>query len=347
MRRSDQKKADQLDQALDAMMRGDHSGLDELPPKSAATVSRLYWLVREAGPEDAAAPPHPASAGTGAGRPVRVPRTFPMLLEPEQRTAPELVEERRTRRGLERLPAIMRVAAIVLILVLAAGMVYSAYPLLTEPNRDVSDDGAASPDLLHIQPLDPERCASAPMDRERALEILRDVDVDRDEALRRGTMLTPIDPAEIPTGELNARFTAWQACRRFGRTYEAMTLQAPYFTREDVYGETSNDFRGPVETAYSDATLNELLDRREEADATTYRYWESLDFHPDPTWTLVLAGETFFGPNGDFLAIRAMAFDVPSDAWKVTPTVVVFQRVDGQYLLFDILTVPEGELPYQ
>lgn len=240
----------------------------------------------------------------------------------------------------------MRIAAILVILVLAGGLAYGVYPLLTDTDDDDPDYGAGSPDLLFVQPLDPERCASAPTSRERALEILRDVDVDRDEALRRSTMLAPVEPDQIPAGELNARFTAWQACRRFGLTYQAMTLQAPYFTREDFYGEDTNDFRGPVETAYSDAALNELLDRREELDATSYRYWETLDFHPDPTWTLILAGEAYTSPDQKFIAIRAMAFDVASDAWKPTPTVVVFQFLDGQFLLFDIQAIPEGAVPY-
>ncbi len=48
--------ADRLDEALDALMRGDHSGLDELPPDMAATVSRLMWLSHEGAIDSEAAP---------------------------------------------------------------------------------------------------------------------------------------------------------------------------------------------------------------------------------------------------------------------------------------------------
>jgi hypothetical protein len=358
-----QSDTDQLDQALDALMRGDHSGLDALPPEMAATVSRLIWLQQEGAdvvetmPPDADASERLIARGPASARPAQV--SIPGAITTTPVSAPM---SRRTRRatGIEREPpaggkdvtpirrrewhgvnALLRVAAIVLVLALAGGSIYGIVTM-----REESDFGSTGTEGLYPQQLQPGRCNVEAIDREYVLEILRDIDVDRDEVLRRATLLRP---AELSNGEVATfvqLFVEWQSCRRFGATYQAMAMQAPYFTREDFYGETTLDFRGPVETAYSDATLNEMLDRREELDTTSRLYWENAGHYPSPSETLILGGEKFATDDGHFIAIRALTWDMDTGEWLISNTVVVFRLIDNEYRIFDIQSTPIGTPPY-
>lgn len=240
--------------------------------------------------------------------------------------------------------ALLRVAAILLVISLAGGSIYGIITL-----RDQAGFGGTSTKItegLELQQLQPERCTVKAVNRAYALEILADIDVERDEALRRATLLRPVELTDGEVDEFVQVFVEWQSCRRFGFTYEAMSLQAPHFTREDFYGESTLDFRGPVETAYSDNTLNEMLDRREELDATSRLYWENAGHYPSPAETLVPGGEAFATDDGQFVAIRALTWDMDDGEWTPTTTVVVFRFSDGEYKVFDIQSTPIGTPPY-
>lgn len=354
--------ADRLDKALDALMGGDHSGLDGLPPDMAATVSRLMWLSHEGADDSEAAPsntrsrksmtePHPAIALPDHRPAMPSPSASPAGVPVSRRTQKAAVRsaEPASRqedviRDPSGMSALLRVAAILLVISLAGGSIYGIITL-----RDQAGFGGTSTKItegLELQQLQPERCTVKAVNRAYALEILADIDVERDEALRRATLLRPVELTDGEVDEFVQVFVEWQSCRRFGFTYEAMSLQAPHFTREDFYGESTLDFRGPVETAYSDNTLNEMLDRREELDATSRLYWENAGHYPSPAETLVPGGEAFATDDGQFVAIRALTWDMDDGEWTPTTTVVVFRFSDGEYKVFDIQSTPIGTPPY-
>lgn len=358
--------ADRLNEALDALTHGDHSGLDELPPDMAATVSRLLWLSHEGAIDSEAAPsdtrsskpvgtPHPAIPSQANRLVTAGPSSLPGAVPVSRRTQKTtgIAKEPAVGhahvsspqpRGIRGMSTVLRVAAIVLVISLAGGSIYGIITL-----RDQAGFGGSSTEItegLGLQQLQPERCTVPAVDRAYALEILRDIDVERDEALRRATLLRPVDLSDGEVNELVQLFVEWQSCRRFGFTYEAMSLQDPYFTREDFYGETVLDFRGPVETAYSESTLNEMLDRREELDATSRQYWENAGHYPSPGETLILGGEQFASDDAQTIAIRALIWNMDDGEWTPTTTVVVFRSIDGEYKVFDIQATPIGTPPY-
>ena len=363
--RSQKDKAEQLDQALDALLRGDHSGLDTLPPEMTATISRLFWLAQEGDvvgkpeqvdfiPDRPATPPIlPSRVPTGDSSHAHdsgdARESIPMSARtrkaigfgrPEPATTSRLSSAHRQRFSAAH--TLLRVAAIALVLIIAGGSIYGVITI-REERLDQTGSGAT----VDIRPhqLLPGRCTAEPLDREHTLLILRDVDVDRDRSLRQSIDLKPV---ELNDGEVNRfehLFVIWQACRRFGYTYEAMALQSPSFTREDFYGENSPGRSGPVGTAYSDSALNEMLDRREEADTTSRQYWENVGSLPGVEETLLLRGEAFATDDGHFVAIRAVTFDENTAQGVPTTTVVVYQFLNEQYVLFDIQSIPFGMPP--
>lgn len=353
-------RADELDRAIDALMRGDHSGLDDLPPELAATVDRLFWLSHESGENQAGGEVRDDFPASGWGAPQPVPVNEPIhtarmgapvsarTMRTLDANARAFTEDASPASGFSRgrsIPLIMRIAAIVLVVVVSGAAIYGVLPLLEE--SDLGTSNGLDVDDLRLVQLLPEQCPAVGMSRQDALDILRDVDPERDAVLRRSIMLGPVgDEWTPPFDGLNHTFHTWLSCRRFGHSYEAMVYESPYFIREDFYGDTSMGFRNPAVSAYSDDVLNEMLDHRYTADMSARRYWEDIDLLPDPAETPLLRGDTYVSDDRQFVAIRAMQFNVKSETWEETPMVVVFQQVGEPYLLFDILAVPSGHLPY-
>lgn len=363
-----QDDVDQVDQALDALMRGDHSGLDELPPVMAATVSRLMWLAHECSAADETLQPNADSGNPPVSdlpvprRPTSVPRpatssgtpsTVPVSRRTQRATGSSTeqagtvnnLRESDSRR-LRGMNTLMRVAAVLTVLLLMGGAAFGLVNLVGDP--DPGHTGSDPTQATHPQQLQPGFCSAdiQPPTREAALSILRDIDADRDEAVRRSIVWVPIELGDGEVQRVDDLFFRWQSCRRFGSTYQAMTLQAPYFTREDFYGESTLDFRGPIETAYSDATLNEMLDRREELDRTSRQYWENAGTFPGMEETLTLGGEAFGTEDSQFIAVRALTWQMSTNEWQPSTTVVVYQWSGEEYLLFDIVSTPQGMPPY-
>lgn len=73
---------------------------------------------------------------------------------------------------------------------------------------------------------------------------------------------------EATVGEIQAVFRQWQACTRFGNTFQAAALETDQFIRTDFYddGGVLGTWR-LIDTPYSEDTINGLLDGRTELDA--------------------------------------------------------------------------------
>ncbi len=77
--------------------------------------------------------------------------------------------------------------------------------------------------------------------------------------LRPGASPGTID--QVPVAAIEQSYRSWQVCKLVGKTSQQMALETEQFIREDVYGDSR------IMTPYSEATIEEILDRRAEADA--------------------------------------------------------------------------------
>ncbi|MGI8486177.1 MAG: hypothetical protein ACR2OU_18200 [Thermomicrobiales bacterium] len=114
-------------------------------------------------------------------------------------------------------------------------------------------------------PVSPEECLVKPRSREEVLKILGTAPGAAASELPKEYDQSDIEEPTLT--ELQALYREWQACRRFGLTYQAMALETDQLIRNDIYGTGGYlSGRSPQKTAFSEATLNELLDAREGAD---------------------------------------------------------------------------------
>lgn len=352
-RRSHKARAEQLDEALDAHFRGDDSGLDELPDEFSATVSRLDWLIEEARTQQTVSIP-----ASGFGRRTRrvasvgSDRNLDSVAQGYRDPVKDEVEAGQNAPPRSR-PAFQRFMQAAAALMLIVVLVGAGYGIAIRMDGDITGgQHAEAPPftedrLWASHMIQPELCVADAMGRTEMIELLQDVDVDRDQALRQNMGWSPMELHAMPMDQMNYFFMTWQSCRRFGFVMEAKSMESPYFIREDFYGERSNAYHGPVETAYSESTLNEMLDRRLEAGSTSSAYWRSSEALPNPYSTLSLGGEGWMSSDGSYYAVRAGFPSEDQSSFVPSTQVVVFHRDQEAWYMFDIVTTVPGEAPYR
>ena len=210
----------------------------------------------------------------------------------------------------------------------------------------------------HRNPVSPAECVVDPMPREDAVKILSTSPAD---GVKHPNWNDDSSIDEATLGEVQATFREWQACRRFGNTYGAMALETDQFIRNDFYGPTpilGSMF--PITTAYSESTLNELLDAREVMDQQSADLGaEKAKHNPGAEdglnlnlWvidTTTLPGDpangTYAtGDNGTYLSAKVVWTNPTVMSDRPFPTAyVTFQLVDGQWKVAEWHSV--GNLP--
>ncbi|HEU0164106.1 MAG TPA: hypothetical protein VFQ54_03620, partial [Thermomicrobiales bacterium] len=125
-----------------------------------------------------------------------------------------------------------------------------------------------------------------------------------------------------PVDDIQAAYRQWQVCKALGSTYQQMALETDQYIREAIYSDAR------TMTAYTEPTINELLDRLEEADE---------EF-----------GQLALSP-GSVAGMSPRAIDVNGS---------VNASADGTYVFVDIVKVidngdgtytfnPDGEMSFQ
>ena len=110
-----------------------------------------------------------------------------------------------------------------------------------------------------LNPVSPAECTVAPRSRENVVQVLS-------KSPQKGDTQPTNDGShldEATLGEIQASFREWQACRRFGKTWQAAALETDQFIRTDFYvdGGVLGNWMLP-DVAYSEATINGILDGR-------------------------------------------------------------------------------------
>lgn len=137
--------------------------------------------------------------------------------------------------------------------------------------------------------------------------------------LRPGASPGTID--QVPVAAIEQSYRSWQVCKLVGKTSQQMALETEQFIREDVYGDSH------IMTPYSEATIEEILDRRAEADAQ----WGELMLRPG---NVASSARRAIDTNG-FVAISKAKDYVFLEIVKVT-------EVDGKQILN-----PDGEMGFR
>ncbi|MGI8404614.1 MAG: hypothetical protein ACR2OE_07595 [Thermomicrobiales bacterium] len=138
-----------------------------------------------------------------------------------------------------------------------------------------SQIGVPGADATGVDPVTSDECTVAPRSRNDVLQILSSppgsyADIVNAKNMRGGPQQITFDG--IPVDQLNQVFREWQACVKFGATWQYLALETDYMVRADIYGSQSFD-RGPLLQAYSQDTLNNLLDGRELVDNDRRARW--------------------------------------------------------------------------
>jgi len=347
-----------LDQALDALLQDDPTALDALDPMMRATVARLYDLADLAGPETLAALTDDAARASADARPSRP--LAPVTTLPVERPAPS--RRRSPRRFI--MPTLSGLAAA---LILGLG-IYGAIPIFNDadpagptqiafqavddstPTTIAADDplvftggdplvnangstylppvgteltGLDGEDALN--PISPDECMIAPRTRDEVVTILSTPPAAGDDAPMVGDEST-IDDATLT--EIQATFREWQACVRFGATWQATALETDQYIRTDFYddGPVLTSIYDLIDVPYSEETINGILDGRISLDEQKAALGAQLATNPD-------------GSEGG-LDLKLWVIDLTPPANDDTKPVYVSSN-GGTYLTFSVvLTQP-------
>lgn len=329
------KAEETLDRALDAMVRGDHRGLDALKatdPDLAESTAEVFSLATRGG-----------FAQIDFG---------PDVLPAEWRNHPT-----RTRRRL-----VTTLGAVAATIVLAIGLASAVpgvlpegdghTPTLAALDAPPAQDGATRPAIdaeptvtlgeLNAEPtatadpsatgstppLSPDDCRVEPRTRNEVLEMLS-VAPAQDPG---PPGVREVSVSEIPAEDLNRVYREWQACVRYGATWQAMALESPRFIRMDIYGYWDFIGRYPVQVPYSTSTLNEILDGRELIDASQYSAWEEIGFPPLPVLEIDESRPVLVSEDGTYITVSAIKLTSSDEAYP-RDGYVSFELVDGRWLV--------------
>ncbi|MGI8483873.1 MAG: hypothetical protein ACR2OU_06385 [Thermomicrobiales bacterium] len=154
---------------------------------------------------------------------------------------------------------------------------------------------------------------------------------------RPGAPVSTID--KIPAGELEKvehTLRTWQVCKWLGQTYQQMALETDQLVRESVYHSTE------ISTPFSEPTINELLDRREEVDALHYVRMSGPGVIASlPPIAIDLTGTTSVSPEGDYVVLDVVSVDEFNGEQHLNERgSMAFRLVDGIWLVDR-----DGQLP--
>ncbi|MGC4104848.1 MAG: hypothetical protein QM753_00645 [Thermomicrobiales bacterium] len=289
---------DQFDTVLDAMVHGNHAGLTDLDPEMRSTVIELLdWATLSGFAGEAPAPPLASSVIT---RQPTDERAAPARNVPPESPIPihALLSATRPRRASRRTIIMSTVSGLAAALILGLSL-YGAIPNFTDRAPSPTTISLAGADGTHladagttpttasdsvigspgpnsdgVDPLSSDECTVTPIPRSAVISILQSPPGEYADIVNAKPMAGVVDgwPDAIPVDDLNAVFREWQACVKFGETWQYMALQTDYMTRSDIYGPQLLS-RPVLTAAYSDATLNDLLSGREQVDADRQDAW--------------------------------------------------------------------------
>jgi len=137
--------------------------------------------------------------------------------------------------------------------------------------------------------------------------------------LRPGASPGTID--QVPVAEIEQSYRSWQVCKLVGKTSQQMALETEQFIRDDLYGDSR------IMTPYSEATIEEILDRRAEADAE----WGELMLRPG---NIANSAQRAINTNG-IVAISEAEDYVFLEIVRVT-------EINGEHVLN-----PDGEMGFR
>jgi len=138
-----------------------------------------------------------------------------------------------------------------------------------EPTVAIGEPGV---NAAGVDPLTSDECTVAPVSRQHVLTVLSTPPGNYGDLFNAKSMYIHESFDDIPLDTFSQIFREWQACVKYGSTWQYMALQTDYMTRLDIYGEQVFD-RGPILEAYSQDTLNELLDGRVLIDNDRRQRW--------------------------------------------------------------------------
>ena len=313
---------DELDRALDAMVRGDDRGVNRLDAGMQTTISHLYALADLSGSSSHSADipatgegvqrPLPRAVKPGSSDRERAPSRTPVLLRP-------------TNANKRRSIFMSTLSGLAAALLIGLG-IYAAIPVFSpdapEPTTIAFQAIESTPEATAVattlsdttyngsepvpsgpttfippqgtkltgvigsderNPVSPDECVVAPQTQEDVLKVLGIAPADGDVAPVRSDD-SSIEVATL--GEIQSTFRQWQSCRRFGNTFGAMALETDQFIRNDIYGPQPilGSFY-PITTAYSESTLSELLTARVTMDKQLAQLGEDKARHDSDTST--------------------------------------------------------------
>ncbi|MGI8485953.1 MAG: hypothetical protein ACR2OU_17045, partial [Thermomicrobiales bacterium] len=121
----------------------------------------------------------------------------------------------------------------------------------------------------------------------------------------------------------------WQVCKWLGQTYQQMGLETDQRTRESVYPSTE------ISTPFSEPTINELLDRREEVDALHFQRMSGPGVIAGLSPVAIdLTGATSVSPAGDYVILDVVSVDEYAGEQHLNARgSMAFRLVDGVWLV--------------
>lgn len=288
---------DQFNDALEAMLHDDRSGIHALDPEMGATIDQLYgWaelsgfatepateiafidgqvqrhnsdsLVVSIAPMQDAEPREPRTGMVDPqATPVSISAT-PLPLAPPSAKA-------RQHRSHSLMSIFSGIAAILLIGFAAYGA-WSHFPdqvgnerpteitfgaggtAVIAPSPTPHPTTVPNPAVAYaVPPLSADGCAAPPRSRNDLLAILS-----TPPAADPGKTIGSTTADAETRGEIDKLLRSWWTCRTFGKTWGKSAYESKQYIREEIYPNPM------IATAFSPGTLNELLNSQSQIDAT-------------------------------------------------------------------------------
>lgn len=196
-----------------------------------------------------------------------------------------------------------------------------------------------------VDPVTSDECTVAPRSRADVLAILSSppgsyADIVNAKHMRGPGQLTADD---VSIDELNKVFREWQACVKFGSTWQYLALETDYMIRADIYGAQVFS-RGPLLEPYSQSTINDILDGRELVDHDRRTRW--LEAWRDqgislPETVLVIDqsqdAQFLVSEDGTYIAnVPVAKLNQVSGSQLPRNGTVDFELVNGQWMIADV-----------
>ncbi|MGI8486175.1 MAG: hypothetical protein ACR2OU_18190, partial [Thermomicrobiales bacterium] len=191
-----------------------------------------------------------------------------------------------------------------------------------------------------VDPVTSDECTVAPRSRADVLQILSSPPGSYADIFNAKNMHSGGD---MPVDKLNQVFREWQACVKFGSTWQYLALETDYMIRADIYGAQSWD-RGPLLEPYSQTTINEILDGRELVDNDRRTRWlevwqgQGISL-PETVLVIDQSEKAQFGMSEDGTYIASVGVtklnQVNGEQWPRNGT-VDFELVNGQWMIANV-----------